>query len=185
MIVAIDIDNTINNLAESVLEVYNRDSGDNLKLNDIKKYHIENFVKEEYKENFYKYFSCSEVWRKIKFIPDCKKFISKLYNDNHTIYFVTKTEPRNFYKKASWLERNFPYLDIRKCFFNCPNKKIMNVDVMIDDHSDNLGGAQKYKILLDYPYNRNFEFIDDSYFRCYNWEGIYDMVSLLNKKEQN
>ena len=132
MIIGIDIDGTINNLGETVLKVYNRDSGDNLQMKDIKKYHIENYVKPQYKDNFYKYFSSGEVWRQIEFIPRCKEFISKLFNDGHTIYFITKTEPRNFFKKASWLERNFPYLDIRKCFFNCPNKKLMNIDVMID-----------------------------------------------------
>ena len=47
MIIAIDIDNTINNLAEVVVNQYNRDSGDNLSLNDITQYHIENFVREE------------------------------------------------------------------------------------------------------------------------------------------
>lgn len=182
MIIGIDIDGTINNLGETVLKIYNRDSGDNLQMKDIKKYHIENYVKPQYKDNFYKYFSSGEVWRKIEFIPRCKEFISKLFNDGHTIYFITKTEPRNFFKKASWLERNFPYLDIRKCFFNCPNKKLMNIDVMIDDHLDNLGGAQKFKIIFDYPYNRDFTLKDMTYFRCYNWEEIYGVINMLSGK---
>lgn len=182
MIIGIDIDGTINNLGETVLKVYNRDSGDNLQMKDIKKYHIENYVKPQYKDNFYKYFSSGEVWRQIEFIPRCKEFISKLFNDGHTIYFITKTEPRNFFKKASWLERNFPYLDIRKCFFNCPNKKLMNIDVMIDDHLDNLGGAQKFKIIFDYSYNRDFTLKDMTYFRCYDWEEIYGVINMLNGK---
>ena len=182
MIIAIDIDNTINNLAEVVVNQYNRDSGDNLSLNDITQYHIENFVREEYQKFFYKYFSMSAVWRQIKFIPECKDYIRKLFNDGHTIYFVTKTEPRNFYKKAGWIERNFPYIDTRKNFFNCPDKKLLNIDIMIDDHWDNLGGAQKYKILFDYPWNRKEVFPDNTYFRCYSWEEIYDTINLIGGK---
>ena len=56
MIIGIDIDGTINNLCESVLSVYNEDSGDNLTVNDITEYYIENFVKPEYKEGFHRYF---------------------------------------------------------------------------------------------------------------------------------
>lgn len=37
MIIGIDIDGTINNLGETVLKIYNRDSGDNLQMKDIKK----------------------------------------------------------------------------------------------------------------------------------------------------
>ena len=66
MIIGIDIDGTINNLGETVLKIYNRDSGDNLQMKDIKKYHIENYVKPQYKDNFYKYFSSGEVWRQIE-----------------------------------------------------------------------------------------------------------------------
>lgn len=113
--------------------------------------------------------------------------ISEILPTSINIYNIlhgeTKTEPRNFYKKANWLERNFPYLDIRKCFFNCPDKKLMNIDIMIDDHLDNLGGAQRYKIIFDYPYNRNIHKKDCSCFRCYNWEEIYNIIKKLNEVE--
>ena len=52
--IGIDIDGTINNMCECVLKVYNEDSGDNLKVEDITNYYIENFVKEEYKKDFHK-----------------------------------------------------------------------------------------------------------------------------------
>ena len=38
MRVLIDVDNVLNNLAESVLNIYNEDSGDNLKIEDIHNY---------------------------------------------------------------------------------------------------------------------------------------------------
>ena len=56
------------------------------------------------------------------------------------------------------------------------------IDVMIDDHLDNLGGAQKFKIIFDYPYNRDFTLKDMTYFRCYNWEEIYGVINMLSGK---
>ena len=71
MTILCDVDNIINNLAETVLKIYNEESGDNLTKNDITSYYIENFVKAEYKENFHKYFLCKDVWKKCELIPDC------------------------------------------------------------------------------------------------------------------
>ena len=55
MTIGIDVDNVLNNLGETVIKIYNRDSGDNLTLNDVKEYHIENYVQANLP--FYKNFS--------------------------------------------------------------------------------------------------------------------------------
>ena len=65
MIVGIDIDNCLNNLCEAVLSVYNEDSGDSLKQSDITDYYIEKFVKEPFKDNFYRYFTDKRTWKRI------------------------------------------------------------------------------------------------------------------------
>ena len=51
MRILVDVDNVLNNLAESVINVYNEDSGDNLKIEDIHNYYIENYVKESYNKD--------------------------------------------------------------------------------------------------------------------------------------
>ena len=55
MIIGIDIDNVLCTTTKAVLSVYNEDAEDNLKVENIKSYYIENFVKSEFKENFYSY----------------------------------------------------------------------------------------------------------------------------------
>lgn len=175
MTIGIDIDNVLNNLCEAVLSVYNEEADDNLKVSDITKYNIENFVKPQYKEGFYKIFLNKEVWRRIKVMPDCQKYILKLFNDGHRILFITKTEPYNFYKKTKWLEKLFPYLEIRKCFFCCPDKTLMKVDVLIDDCVKNFGGA-KHSICFAYPWNAEFRGI-----RCKDWREIYTEINRINR----
>lgn len=111
MIISVDIDNVLNNLTEAILSVYNADSGDDLSLSDITAYHIENFVKPSYRENFWHYFLDKRVWKRISIVDGCREVIAKLYNEGHTILFITKTEAENLPKKKNWLQRNFPFLE--------------------------------------------------------------------------
>lgn len=180
MLIAIDIDNTLNNLTEAILEVYNTDSGDNLSLSDITAYHIENFVKPEYKRIFYQYFLDAEVWKKIKLQSHCREVIAKLNREGHKIIFVTTTEPENLPKKKNWLMRNFPFLDIRKSLFSCPVKQLVKCDILIDDCIGNLTGEREYySICLDYPWNREETNHIPNFTRAKDWNEIYNKIKTI------
>lgn len=181
IIIGVDIDNVLNNLTESVLKVYNADSGDNLSLSDITAYHIENFVKPEYKETFWHYFLDKRVWKGISIIDGCREVIAKLHNEGHKIIFVTTTEAENLPKKKNWLQRNFPFLEIRKRLFSCPIKQLVKCDILIDDCISNVVGTKDYySILLDYPWN-NKKGIDKEPMitRANNWNEIYDRIKMI------
>lgn len=180
MTVIIDVDNIIGNLCEAVLSVYNEDSGDNLTCEDIKSYYIENFVKEQYKDNFFHYFLDRRVWKRMKYVKGCQEYIAKLFNAGHDIYFCTKTEMKNAAKKESYLQRTFPYINIRKKLIICPDKTMVRGDVLIDDCSANFGG-QDYSIVLDYPWNTDFKENDIDKFRAFNWEEIYKIIKKLSQ----
>lgn len=187
--ISVDIDNVLNNLTESVLSVYNADSGDNLSLSDITAYHIENFVKPPYKENFWHYFLDKRVWKQISIIDGCREVIAKLFNEGHRIIFVTTTEPENLPKKKNWLMRNFPFLDIRKSLFSCPVKQLVKCDVLIDDCIANLMGEKDYySICLDYPWNRKGVDHAPMFTRAKDWNEIYErvkMIETLLKENEN
>lgn len=181
MIIAVDIDNTLNTLCKAVLSVYNEDSGDNLRPSDIRTYYIDNFVKPQYKDNFKYYFVDKRTWKRIKLVDNCQKYVAKMFNDGHTVIFLTSTEPENLKKKANWLQRNFPYIDIRKSLFSCPKKQYMSgIDLLIDDCGGNLIGAKYKGIILDYPWNQDFVTDDEQFFRARNWEEIYKIVCGLS-----
>lgn len=182
MIIGIDIDNVLNNLCEAVLSVYNEDAADNLKVKDIKTYYIENFVKLEFKENFNSYFLNRRVWKRIQLIEDCQKYIAKLFREGNEIIFITSTEPQNLPKKANWLKRNFPFINIRKALYSCPRKQYMSgIDILIDDASHNLYNSNYKGIIFDYPWNRNFKEDNINYFRAKNWKDIYDIINKIKE----
>lgn len=181
MIIGVDIDNVLCTTTEAVLSVYNEDASDNLKVEDIKSYYIENFVKPEFKENFNSYFLNKKVWKRIKYVDGCREYIAKLFNDGHDIYFCTKTEMKNAPKKESYLQRTFSYINIRKKLIVCSDKTMIRADILIDDCLDNFGG-QDYSIVLDYPWNRNTD--DENIIRASSWKEIYNIICLINKEEK-
>lgn len=177
--IGIDIDGTINNMCECVLKVYNEDSGDNLKVEDITNYYIENFVKEEYKKDFHKYFVDKRVWKQVEIDREAKEYIAKLNSDGHIIYFVTSTEPENISKKASWLQREFPDINIRKRLIRCYDKQLLfGLDILIDDYDKNLIDGNYLRVLFDKPWNQNLKEYDNihQFYRMTNWCNIYEII---------
>ena len=173
MIIACDVDNVLNNLTESVLQVYNSDYNDNLKIEDIKSYGIEDYVKPEFKKDFPSLFLDKRVWKGISVIPGCVEVLKKWHDKGHEIYFVTATNTENMHKKAEWLQRTFPFMDVKKNLI-CMQKKQMlsgNIDVLIDDHLGNIIGGRYFSILLSYPWNDDINVMIHPY-RCDNWDEI-------------
>lgn len=187
MLIGIDIDNTINDLCKSVLSVYNEDSGDTLTIDDIKAYRIEQFVKPEYQEEFYKYFMDKRVWKRIKPIDKAVETIKEWCKEGHEIVFVTSTESYNLYKKEGWLKRLFPEINMRKSLCKIPEGKkwwLSELDVIIDDFSDNIINSKHHKILLDYPWNRDVNDKDEGIVRCFNWGDIFKEIKRFDKERK-
>ena len=189
--IMIDIDGVLNTLDTTVIEVYNEDSGDSLSPQDITEYHIEKFVKPEYRENFKNYFLDKRVWQRINVIGGCQDAIKKLWDEGYSIIFVTKTECENLVKKRNWLNRTFPFIganNMRKILFSAPNKQLIRADIAIDDSLDNLlGDRTYYSICYDKPYNQTDKLIP-MFTRAYSWQNIYDsikMIETLIKENEN
>lgn len=182
MIIGIDIDNCILSTTEAVLEQHYADTGEKLTLDDIKSYYIENHVSEEYRDDFHLIFLKKEMWKRAKVIPNCVEVIRRLHDKGNQIYFVTSTEAKNVAKKASFLRKTFPFLNIRKCLITTPYKQIINLDVLIDDCIDNVIFAPYYSIIMDYPWNHNYDDAgNDKTYRVFNWLQVEPMLEVITK----
>lgn len=177
--IMVDIDGVLNTLDTTVIEVYNEDSGDSLSPQDITEYHIEKFVKPEYKDNFHKYFLDKRVWQRIDVVEYAYEVLEKLWNEGYNLIFVTKTECENMVKKRNWLNRNFSFMgedNIRKRLYSAPKKQFIRADIAIDDGLFNLVGDRTYySICFDKPYNQTDELIP-CFTRVYDWLGVYTAV---------
>lgn len=190
--IMVDIDGILNTLDTTVLEVYNEDSGDNLRPEDVTEYHIEKFVKSEYRENFKNYFLDKRVWQRIKVVKYACEVLNKLWDEGYNLIFVTKTECENMVKKRNWLNRNFPFMgtdNIRKRLYSAPKKQLIRADIAIDDGLFNLiGDRTYYSICFDKPYNQTDELIP-CFTRVYDWLGVYtavhEITDLLKENEND
>lgn len=190
--IMIDIDGVLNTLDTTVIEVYNEDSGDSLSPQDITEYHIEKFVKPEYRENFKNYFLDKRVWRRIEVVKYAYEVLEKLWNEGYNLIFVTKTECENMVKKRNWLNRNFSFMgedNIRKRLYSAPKKQFIRADIAIDDGLFNLiGDRTYYSICFDKPYNQTDELIP-CFTRVYDWLGVYtavhEITDLLKENEDD
>lgn len=175
MIIAVDIDNVLNNLTEKVIELYNADSGDCLALSDITCYSIESFMKPDFHHRLGYYFSCAAALAKPQ--PGAVEFIQKLSDDGHDIYYVTSTTYSVMPTKIEWLQRHFGLISARRVV-RLHDKYLFKCDIMIDDCLFNLSGDGYRKILLDYPWNRVAPEFDEMFGieRAQNWEEIYRFI---------
>lgn len=182
MVIGVDIDNCILSTTEAVLEQHYADTGERLALDDITSYYIENHVSEEYRDDFHLIFLKKEMWKRAKVIPNCVEVIRKLHDKGHQIYFVTSTEAKNVAKKSSFLQRTFPFLDIRKRLITTHCKQMIKLDILIDDYEMNLKNGSYFGILVDYPWNRNFDDAAfDKIYRVSNWLEIESMIDYIIK----
>ena len=182
MIIGIDVDNVVCNTTESVLAQHYADTGEKLTLDDIKTYYIENYVYDDYKDDFHLIFYKKEMWKRVKVIPHCVEVIKRLHDRGEKIYFVTSTEPQNIAKKASFLQRTFPFLDIRKCLITTHCKQMIGVDILIDDYEINLINGAYFGILMDYSWNRNFDDAAyDKIYRVFDWLQVEPMIEYIEK----
>ena len=182
MIIGIDCDNVVCNTTESVLAQLYADTGEKLTLDDIKSYYIENYVSDDYKDDFHLIFYKKEMWKRVKVIPHCVEVIKRLHDRGEEIYFVTSTEPQNITKKARFLQRTFPFLDIRKCLITTHCKQMIGVDILIDDYIDNVINANYVSILLDYPWNSTAIFDESEYdniYRVFDWLEVEPMIEYI------
>lgn len=155
--IGVDCDNVINNLAESIIDVYNKDYNDNLSIADITTYNMRQFFKNVSPDKFCDYFMDKRVWDNIKVLENCVATLKKYHDLGCEIYIVTATAPQNISSKSAWLQEQLPFLNMYDSLIVIKNKQMLGrgIDILIDDCVDNLVDGYYHKILFDYPWNRH------------------------------
>ena len=184
MVIALDVDNVCVDTTACVLAQHYADTGEKLTLDDIKSYYIENYVGDDYKDDFHLIFFNKEMWKKVQVLPHCIDVVKRLYDKGNEIWFVTSTEPQNVAKKARFLQRTFPFLDIRKRLITTHCKQMIRCDILVDDCVDNVVGANYTSILMDYPWNSTAIFDEaeyDNIYRVFDWLEVEPMIEYIEK----
>ena len=180
MIFCVDVDGTLNNLMDAVLEIFNEQTGSSYTVSDITTYNLGDCFSVEEAATMKSIFEAPDIWSKVKPLKGAAEALQKLINDGHQIYLVTDNCPNTYGEKVAWIRRFFPFIDSSKIVC-MKDKWQFRCDVMIEDNLQTLLARPYYhRILIDHPWNSAYEYRDFAYdiYRCKNWN---DVLSAVNK----
>ena len=183
MIIVCDIDNTLNNLQEVIVDMFNYRKGTGYTLDHFTDCSVENVLPVDEAIIMKEMYGMPDVYDKIKPIHGCQDALQKLINDGHQVYLVTDMIPSVCKAKTEWLHHYFPFIDDAH-IVSMKHKHLFKCDVMIEDNAQNLiTGVLYHRICFDRPWNRNVHDCAYSIHRCDNWKDIINIVKELENKE--
>ena len=182
MIIMCDIDNTINDLTEKAVSLYNTRFGKDIKMSDITAYNFYDCLSKEDADGLISLFKEKELWDSLKPLPHSQETLKKLIKQGHRIFLATATDPINFEWKCDWLSRYFSFIPTDN-IIRIMDKSLLKVDVMIDDHLSNLISNVCERVCLDYCWNES-KSKDYAYDikRAYGWGDIVDIINNIERK---
>ena len=156
MIILCDIDNTILNTEQAVVEMYNRTHDDKVRLNDIVSW---NYFSDKVEPNFFEFLTKPYTWlndvQPIQPVCDLiKEFVS--CPDYFTVYLVTASNPlKPALREKLMLAQSVTGVD-KYHIITCNDKHLLYGDIMIDDYVKNIDDTPcPLAYLVDRPWNRD------------------------------
>lgn len=183
MILCIDLDNTLNNLQDAVIERFNERYSTNYTIDNFRDYNIENDISIDNAILMKEMYIEQGIYNYVKPLRGAQKFIQKLISNGHQVYIVTDSDPRIFDEKSKWIHTYFPAIDDAH-IIAAKHKWMLRCDVMVEDCIDNLLGKPYYdRIVIDCPWNRDVHDYAYDIHRCYNFGQAMDVINKLNELE--
>lgn len=186
MIIACDCDNVINNLQETIINLFNKRCKTEYTLEDFHDYDIENCLPIKEAATMKKMYGESGLYKQITPVAGTQEGLKKLISAGHQVYIVTDAISKTYNEKCDWIKHFFPFIDDTH-IISMKHKHLFKCDIMIEDNIQNLlAGTHYNRICMDYPWNKtkHEDYIYDIY-RCQNWRQIIDAVNKIIEKESD
>ena len=183
MIIAIDIDDVINDLGVKTAQLFNRRFNKSLTIDDFVSFDFYEWLSKEDADNIVSLFRDKELWDSLKPISGARSSIQKLINDGHKVVFATATDPVNFNWKVTWMQEWFPFVNTNS-IIRIIDKSLLKCDILIDDNMDNLMATNAVRICVNMPWNQQSELRDEArgIVRCNTWNDIIEILNKINKE---
>lgn len=153
-ILLFDLDGICCDLMKKWLLHYNRDYGDNLTEQDIVAWEWHTFVKPECGKKIYHYLNRPGFFADLEPIPGCIESLARL-QEVVELVVVTASPKEAAGDKMRWVQRHLPFVPKGNIVVTY-RKDLVRGDFMFDDAPKNLRNHPAIRVMLDYPYNRDF-----------------------------
>jgi 5'(3')-deoxyribonucleotidase len=175
MIIGIDMDDSIFDFIPSVLKKYNEAYNDNVQYEDITDYGIAKFLKPECK-NIFQEFANDELFLNLEPKENAVEVITDL-NKQHDVYFISAGHPYTAKARDQILQKTFDWYKSKQLIL-CPPKKLMKVDLLIDDCIDNVISGEYESILFTEPWNKEFDAKSWDILKADGWNDVPEFVDI-------
>lgn len=183
MIIAVDVDDTICNLQEVVVDLFNKRFGSHYTLENFTEYDIMNVLPTQDAIVMKDIYGESGLYNKVKPMPGAQDTLEKLINLGHQVYLVTAAIPETYGEKVAFIKRFFPYIDDSH-IVAMKHKHMFRADIMIEDNLQALLAGQHYhRILVNRPWNQSSKDWVYGINRCNNWSEIHEVVNKISDLE--
>ena len=180
MIICVDFDNTLCNLQEVVVKMFNKRYGTHHTMDDFTDYDVAQILPKNEAVLMKKMYAEGNLYSNVKPLQGAQNAIEKLINAGHQVYVVSDIIPQTYAEKVDWLKFYFPQIDDAH-IVAMKHKHLFKCDIMIEDNLQNLLAKPYYeRICFDYAWNRNVNDYAYSIHRVQNWNEIMDVINKLD-----
>ena len=176
MTILIDMDDTIELLVHAWVEVLNERYGYSQTVEDVTDWDVTKAFPGLTREQTYGVIAEPDFWDRVKPVPGAAEVIERFIAAGHDVYVVTASDFNQVQSKMeNVLFKYFPFFTPADVIIT-KKKQLIKADILIDDGFHNLVGGDYHKILVDAPYNRDFDERSEGMIRVYNWDEIEKAV---------
>lgn len=183
MVILVDVDDTLCNLQEVVVNSFNKRYGSHYTLNDFTEYDIMNVLPTQDAIVMKDIYGESGLYDKVKPLPGARESLEKLINLGHQVYLVTAAIPKTYGEKVAFIKRYFPFIDESRIVC-MKHKWKFRCDIMIEDNLQTLIADPNYhRICFNMPWNKSNKDWIYGIHRCYNWDDVLAAVNKISELE--
>ena len=157
--VAVDVDEVVAALLPEWLRRYNEEYGDNLTVDELDRWELDECVRPECGKDIFKYLRDPDLYRYVQPIPGARPAIYKMLAWGIRVIYVTSCPVGTVELKRDWLLR-YGFLTPANALRDfCPvsDKSLIRADYLFDDRPENVAAFPGYGVLVRQPYNKNVE----------------------------
>ena len=182
--IAIDFDETLFPTLGKVIEIYNNRHNTNIELSQITTYNLYDCLPSDIADELLELFVDKEVYDNLQPYKGAVKAVRTLIERGNEVYIATATDIKNLAWKEQLLQRHFPFVP-KDNLIRIHNKRLLNVDVLVEDSLDNLTKTFADRVCFSQPWNQDEEkdYIYDI-FRFSNWSEIVNIIDNIERKEK-
>jgi 5'(3')-deoxyribonucleotidase len=176
--ILVDMDDTIENFCETLVEVLNERHGLKVKTDDIREWDLTKAFPSLAPRDIFAPTYEEDFWKRVKPLPGAVDYLRRMTDDGHSVVIVTASAPESVPLKIKLcLRRHFPFIK-RENIIIASRKQLIKGDIMIDDAPHNLIGGDYLRVLMQANHNRDYDAASNGMVRVDGWDGAYRMVRM-------